>query len=107
MHQMLSMKQIHKKIPPYVRVNDQFREWWVEKMKYPSKSPGHASLVLKAFQDHSEALRAWAILIDRILNDELNLKNCIMVVLMVKRYCSYIRWTSLQLQVNQRQHQFL
>jgi deoxyuridine 5'-triphosphate nucleotidohydrolase len=62
------------KIPLYVRVNDQYREWWTEKMKMPPIPPGHVLPVHKALQGHPEAPRAWALLIDQILREKLNLK---------------------------------
>jgi dUTP pyrophosphatase len=55
------------KIPLYVRLNDQYREWWVEKMKRPEIPQGYVLPVQKALQGHPEAPRAWAILIDTIL----------------------------------------
>jgi hypothetical protein len=62
------------KIPLYVRMNDQYREWWTEKMKMPPIPPGYVLPVHKALQGHPEAPRAWAILIDQILQDKLHLK---------------------------------
>jgi deoxyuridine 5'-triphosphate nucleotidohydrolase len=62
------------KIPLYVRVNDQYREWWTEKMKRPPIPPGYVLPVHKALQGHPEAPRAWATLIDMILKTKLNFK---------------------------------
>jgi dUTP pyrophosphatase len=62
------------KIPLYVRVNDQYREWWTEKMKRPPIPPGYVLPVKKALQGHPEAPRAWATLIDNILQKKLNFK---------------------------------
>lgn len=43
------------KIPLYVRVNEQYREWWTEKMK-PGDFPSNYVLpVHKALQGHPEA----------------------------------------------------
>jgi hypothetical protein len=62
------------KIPLYVRVNEQYREWWTEKMK-PGDFPSNYVLpVHKALQGHPEAPWAWAMLIDKILKDKLYLK---------------------------------
>jgi hypothetical protein len=38
------------KIPLYVRVNDQYREWWTEKMKMPPIPNGYVLPVHKALQ---------------------------------------------------------
>ena len=62
------------KIPLYVRLNDQYREWWTEKMQQPPIPPGHVLPVQKALQGHPEASRAWALLIDHILQDKIKLK---------------------------------
>jgi dUTP pyrophosphatase len=62
------------KIPLYVRVNDQYREWWAEKMKKPPIPRGHVLPVYKALQGHPESPRAWSILIDTILQQKLNLR---------------------------------
>jgi dUTP pyrophosphatase len=62
------------KIPLYVRINDQYREWWVEKMKRPTIPGNYVLPVHKALQGHPEAPRAWAMLIDSILKEKLNLK---------------------------------
>ena len=62
------------KIPLYVRLNDQYREWWVEKMKRKPIPTNFVLPVHKALQGHPEAPRAWATLIDTILQTKLNLK---------------------------------
>ena len=43
------------KIPLYVRVNDQYREWWTEKLKRPPIPTGYVLPVHKALQGHPEA----------------------------------------------------
>jgi hypothetical protein len=62
------------KIPLYVRVNEQYREWWTEKMKRPPIPAGYVIQVHKALQGHPEAPRAWATLIDSILRTKLHFK---------------------------------
>jgi deoxyuridine 5'-triphosphate nucleotidohydrolase len=62
------------KIPLFVRVNEQFREWWTEKMKRPPIPEGYVLPVNKAIQGHPEASRAWATLIDSILKTKLHFK---------------------------------
>ena len=62
--------------PLYVRVDDQFREWYTH--RYPDKPPipkGHVMRVLKALQGHPESARLWALLIDKVIQ-QLNLKPC-------------------------------
>jgi hypothetical protein len=65
------------KIPLYVQMNDQYREWWTEKMKMPPIPHGYVLPVHKALQGHPEAPRAGAILIDQILQEKLHLKPTI------------------------------
>jgi dUTP pyrophosphatase len=62
------------KIPLYARPNDQYREWWHEKMKRDPIPRGHVLPVHKALQGHPEAPRAWATLIDTILRTKLGFK---------------------------------
>jgi dUTP pyrophosphatase len=62
------------KIPLYVRLNDQYREWWAEKMGKPPIPRGYVLPVHKALQGHPESPRAWSILIDTILQQKLKLK---------------------------------
>jgi dUTP pyrophosphatase len=62
------------KIPLYVRVNEQYREWWTEKMKRDNFPSNYVLPVHKALQGHPEAPRAWAMLIDSILKKNLHLK---------------------------------
>ena len=61
-------------IPLYVRVNEPYREWWQEKMNRPPIPKGHVLPVHRALQGHHEAPRAWATLIDTILQTKLHLK---------------------------------
>lgn len=61
-------------IPLYVRVNEQYREWWQERMKRPPIPRGYVLPVHRALQGHPEAPRAWATLIDTILQTKLQLK---------------------------------
>jgi deoxyuridine 5'-triphosphate nucleotidohydrolase len=62
------------KIPLYVRVNEQYKEWWTEKMKREDFPSNYVLPVYKALQGHPEAPRAWAMLIDKILKEKLHLK---------------------------------
>jgi deoxyuridine 5'-triphosphate nucleotidohydrolase len=62
------------KIPLFVRLNDPYREWWKERMDQPTIPKDFVLPVHKALQGHPEAPRAWAILIDKILQEKLHLK---------------------------------
>jgi len=65
------------KAPLYVRVDDQYRDWY--RKKFPDKPeipPGHVVRVHKALQGHPESPRLWARLIDKIIR-QLDLKPCI------------------------------
>ena len=61
------------KIPLYVRIDDQFREWWRSKGRGEIPA-GYVLPVKRALQGHPEAPRAWATKIDSILQNKLNLK---------------------------------
>ena len=43
----------------YIRIDDQFREWWTEHMKRPPIPPGYVLPVNHALQGHPEAPRLW------------------------------------------------
>ena len=63
------------KIPLYVRIDQQYREWYAN--KYPAKPPlpdNHVLPVLKALQGHPESPRSWATLINNILTTKLHFK---------------------------------
>jgi dUTP pyrophosphatase len=62
------------KIPLYVRIDQQFRDWW--KQRYPDKIlPDDFVLpVKKALQGHPESPRAWATLINSILVTKMQFK---------------------------------
>lgn len=62
------------KIPLYVRMNEQYRQWWTEKMKQEPIPNDFVLPVRKALQGHPEAPRAWATLIHKILVNKLQLK---------------------------------
>ena len=57
--------------PFYMQVNDQFREWWTEKMHRPPIPPGYVLPVRHALQGHPEAPRLWEHHIHSILSDKL------------------------------------
>ena len=62
--------------PLYVRIDEQYREWF--KHKYPDRpqpKPGAVMRVKKALQGHPESPRLWATLIDKVIQD-LNLSPC-------------------------------
>ena len=62
--------------PLYVRIDEQYREWY--SAKYPDRPAlklGAVMRVKKALQGHPESPRLWAILIDDIIQ-KLNLKPC-------------------------------
>ena len=56
----------------YMRIDDQFREWWMEHMNRPSIPPGYVLPVNHALQGHPEAPRLWEKHIHHILVDKLN-----------------------------------
>ena len=56
----------------YVRVNDQYREWWNEHKGNSPIPKGYVLPVHKALQGHPEAPRAWATKIDSILQTKLH-----------------------------------
>lgn len=61
------------KAPLYVRIDEQYREWWINKGNKPI--PRNLVLPVKrALQGHPESSRLWAILINNILVNELNLQ---------------------------------
>ena len=62
------------KIPLYVRVNEPYREWWTEKLGRKPIPRGYVLPVHRALQGHPEAPRAWAMLIDSILQQKLKLQ---------------------------------
>ena len=60
----------------YVRIDNQYREWY--KSKYPNRAPIPKDFVLPvygALQGHPESPRLWATLIDKIIR-KLNLQPC-------------------------------
>ena len=62
--------------PLYVRIDEQYREWY--SARYPDRpklSPHAVMRVKKALQGHPESPRLWAKLIDEIIRN-LNLKPC-------------------------------
>jgi Reverse transcriptase (RNA-dependent DNA polymerase) len=60
--------------PFYMHVDDQFREWWTEKMHRPPIPPGYVLPVCHALQGHPEAPRLWENHIHSILSDKLHYK---------------------------------
>jgi dUTP pyrophosphatase len=63
------------KIPLYVRIDQQYRDWY--KNKYPDRPELPDDYVLpvkKALQGHPESPRLWAILINKILTTKLHFK---------------------------------
>ena len=61
------------KIPLFVRIDDQFREWWRSKGR-GEIPPNYVLPVKRALQGHPEAPRAWATKIDSILKTKLKLR---------------------------------
>ena len=64
------------KIPLFVTIDQQYRDWYNE--RYPDQPPipkGHVLPVQGALQGHPESPRLWAQLIDKIIL-QLNLKPC-------------------------------
>ena len=57
--------------PFYMRIDDQFREWWTEHMGRPPIPPGWVLPVNHALQGHPEAPRLWEKHIHGILVNEL------------------------------------
>ena len=56
----------------YMRIDDQFREWWTEHMNRPPIPPGYVLPVNHALQGHPEAPRLWEKHIHQILVDKLH-----------------------------------
>ena len=56
----------------YMRIDDQFREWWVEHMHRPPIPPGYVLPVNHALQGHPEAPRLWEKHIHGILTTKLH-----------------------------------
>ena len=61
------------KIPLFVRIDQQFREWWRSRGRGEIPA-GYVLPVKRALQGHPEAPRAWATKIDNILQHKLHLK---------------------------------
>ena len=61
------------KAPLYVWIDDQYREWYLEKynVKIP---PGHVLPVQHALQGHPESPRLWSRLIDGVIRNHVKLK---------------------------------
>ena len=58
--------------PFYMRIDDQFREWWTEHMHRPPIPPGYVLPVNHALQGHPEAPRLWEKHIHGILVNKLH-----------------------------------
>ena len=62
--------------PLFVRVDNQYREWWTKCKKRPPIPYGYGLRVKRALQGHPESPRLWANLIDSIIQ-KLGLHPCV------------------------------
>ena len=58
-------------VPFYMRIDDQYREWWEEHCGRPPIPPGYVLIVNNALQGHPESPRLWETHIHGIIVDDL------------------------------------
>jgi hypothetical protein len=58
----------------YIQPDETFRHWWINHKKRPPIPPGWVLKINYAFQGHPEAPRLWEHHINKILQNEINLK---------------------------------